>query len=132
TSSPRFLLLLVSLRDRGLSVQHKCIQLGQNWWRRRLRRRCGNSTSASWWNRAGSSHQGNVLLAIQHVGDWRPHTSAQVCLNFKKLLALVGVVRDEASIWNDLKHEIARCRQRATANDTATVTVQVRLIEAVM
>src|SRR5688572_26253751 len=46
---------------------------------------------------AAATHERDVLLPIDHEGDWRPEARAESrCFVIKELLALVGGVRDKA------------------------------------
>src|SRR5438876_1859115 len=54
-------------------------------------------------SKAGTAHQRNVLLAVEHIGDRRAHTSAQTGLDFEQLLAFVCAVSHHTSIINHLE-----------------------------
>ena len=94
---------------------------------RRRRGRCLGTRSASRgsrsWRLADTTHERHVLLAVDQIRDGRSHASVRLGLKFEKLLAILGVVGDEASIRNNLKHQISSGREGAAeAGATAPKT----------
>ena len=53
------------------------------------------------------THKGNVLFAVEFVGDGRTHATLS-CRNFQKLLAILGCVSEQSAIIDNLEHEIRR------------------------
>src|SRR5206468_1832378 len=81
------------------------------------RRRIWGSRSATGRSRheslAHATHERDVLLVVDEIRDGRSHTSLRLRLKFEELLAVLGMVGDEASVGNNLKHQIPTRRESA-------------------
>ena len=67
---------------------------------------------------AKSSHQRDILLPIDLVGDGRTHASA-AGLNLEQLLALIGGVCEQPAIVNHLEDQVTGCGDGSTTDAAA-------------
>ena len=62
-----------------------------------------------------------MLLPIKHVGDRRAHAAAQSRVDVEQLFTFIRTVRDEVTVGDDLKHEIAGSRNGSAPRASAPV-----------
>ena len=72
---------------------------------------------------ASSAHHGDVLFAVEHVGDRRAHVIGLACCDIENHFTLVRSERHESSaVCNDLKYEIAGCCKCSASGSGSAVS----------